>query len=268
MKPLSYKENVMRSFSRAVESYDSFAGLQRDVSVKTAALIESAPERALDIGCGTGNVTKELTRLYPDADVFAVDLSHAMIAATGESAKDCKGFITADLEALPFADSTFDTLISSLTYQWAEDLNTAMDEAYRVLLPGGVFVFSTLGPKTFKELREVRAELFKTTGRNGLPPALKFPSPDILSKTIEAAGFEIKLMRAEEVRREYKNLFALLKSLKGIGAINPSAAKEKTLGQGTILRELSRNYSKSFSTKDGSSIYATYDVLYFILRKP
>ena len=271
MTRLSYKEKVARSFSRAALSYDVFAGLQRDVAVKTVgllAIIDSAPTRALDIGCGTGTITKELTRLYPKADLFAIDLSHAMVAATNESTKDCKGFITADLEALPFVDSTFDTLISSLTYQWSKDLKLAMDEAYRVLAPGGSFVFSTLGPGTFKELRELRADLLNRTGRNGLPPSIKFPSPDILSKTIEAAGFEIKTMRSEEVRREYEDLFALLKTLKGIGAINPETAEDKSLAQGAILRELSRNYSKNFSTEEDLSIYATYDLLYFILRKP
>lgn len=268
MTRLSYKEKVARSFSRAAQSYDNFAGLQRDVALETAALISSAPACALDIGCGTGNVTKELTRLYPEADVFAVDLSHGMVNVTREAANNCKGFITADLEALPFADATFDTLVSSLTYQWTKELQLAMDEAYRVLLPGGTFVFSTLGPGTFKELRELRADLLNRTGRNGLPPSLKFASSDILAKTIKAAGFEVIVMRTTEVRREYEDLFTLLKTLKGIGALNPGAAKDGTLGQGAILRELSLNYSEKFSTEDGLSIYATYDLLYFILTKP
>ena len=268
MRRLSYKEKVARSFSRAAESYDTFAGLQRDVALETVALIESTPARALDIGCGTGNVTKELTRLYPKADVFAIDLSHGMVDATREAANNCKGFITADMEALPFADATFDTIVSSLTYQWTEDLQLAMREAYRILTPGGTFVLSTLGPGTFKELKELRADLLNRTGRNGLPPSLKFASSDILAKTIKAAGFEIKTMHSEEVGREYEDLFTLLRTLKGIGAINPNAAKDGTLGQGAILRELSLKYSEKFSTEDGLSIYATYDLLYLILTKP
>lgn len=268
MADLSYKEKVARSFSRAAKSYDTFAGLQRDVAIETVALVEHAPERILDIGCGTGNVTRELARLYPKADIFAADLSHAMVETTRNNAGDCKGFVAADFEGIPFQEGTFNTIISSLAYQWTKDLTKAMAEAYRVLTPGGSFIFSTLGPETFKELRAVRTELHKTSGRDGLAPSMNFSSSEVLSKAIKTVGFEIKLMRSEEVRREYRNLFALLKALKGIGAINPEQAKEKSLGQATILKDLSRNYTERFSTEDNGSIYATYDVLYFTLIKP
>ncbi|MCK4846883.1 MAG: methyltransferase domain-containing protein [Deltaproteobacteria bacterium] len=267
MTELSYKEKVMRAFSKATNSYDTFAGLQRDVALKTVGLIDATPKRILDIGCGTGNVTKELLKLYPDADVFAVDLSHSMVGATRQATKECDGFITADLEALPFADKTFDTIVSSLTYQWTKDLSLAMAEAFRVLSPDGTFVFSTLGPNTFKELNKIRADILKTTGRNGLSPSIEFASSDILSKAIKAAGFEIEALRAQEVRREYKDLFALLKTLKGIGALNPTTPEDKTLAQGTLLREISDNYSERFSTEDGQQVYATYDLLYFSLKK-
>ena len=62
------------------------------------------------------------------------------------------GWVLADGNHLPFADDSFDILISNLAYQWARDLTQAFTEARRVLVPDGIFACTLFGYHTCQEL--------------------------------------------------------------------------------------------------------------------
>ncbi len=105
-----------------------------------------APERALDVGCGTGEGTLFLAREFPQARVRGVDLSAEMVqAAVAKVGLDPEGriaFKVGDAAALPYPDESFD-LVAQL------NMPPFFDEMVRVLRPGGhVIVASTWGSRT------------------------------------------------------------------------------------------------------------------------
>jgi SAM-dependent methyltransferase len=99
--------------------------------------------RLLDAGCGAGLFA--LLANLRGAEVAALDASAALLAIVRQRvpAADVR---EGDLEALPFADSTFDavTAVNSLFY--AADMDNAMREVVRVLKPGGRVVVTAWGP--------------------------------------------------------------------------------------------------------------------------
>lgn len=95
-------------------------------------------DRVLDIACGPGTAALAARELGA-ARVVGVDYARGMIAAAGADAgaSPAVSFAVADALALPFADASFDVVISSFGLIFAADPKLAAAEAARVLPPGG-----------------------------------------------------------------------------------------------------------------------------------
>ena len=63
-------------------------------------------------------------------------------------------YLCGDIELLPLKDACVGLVWSNLALQWCNDMNHTFSEVRRVLQPGGLFMFSTFGPDTLKELRQ------------------------------------------------------------------------------------------------------------------
>ena len=86
---------------------------------------------------------------------------------------DCCGFrVVADEEALPFADKSFDLVISCLSLQFINDLPGALLQIRRLLKPDSLFVGGVMGATTLSELRSswLQAEMEMS---NGVSPRVK-----------------------------------------------------------------------------------------------
>ena len=114
------------------------------------------PKLIVDLGCGTGAGAAALRRRFPRARVIGIDLSHEMTRQARRAQRfwrryDC---LCADACALPLATQSVDLVFSSLMLQHCDDPAFPFAEVQRVLRPGGLLLFCTLGPGTLHELRE------------------------------------------------------------------------------------------------------------------
>ena len=100
--------------------------------------------RVLEIAAGTGIVTRALTAALPESvSLVATDLSQSMLDTASEvGTKRPVEWRQADAMDLPFADGTFDAVICQFGVMFFPDKPKAFSEVYRVLRPGGVFVFN------------------------------------------------------------------------------------------------------------------------------
>ena len=124
--------------------YDPFLALseRRGMAERRGALLASARGRVLEIGAGTG-----LNLAHYPADLDELVLSEPeppmrarlerRVARSGRAAS----VLSAPAEALPFADGTFDTVVSTLVLCTVADPSAAMRELRRVLAPGGRLLF-------------------------------------------------------------------------------------------------------------------------------
>jgi SAM-dependent methyltransferase len=103
------------------------------------AVREAAPRRVLEVGCGWGEFSERMaTELH--ADVVAIDQSPRMVELTRERGVDaCVG----DVQALAFADESFDVAVANWMLYHVPDLDEGLAELARVLRPGGRLVAAT-----------------------------------------------------------------------------------------------------------------------------
>ncbi len=203
------KARIRQAFERAAPTYDSAAGIQREIChALLETLADAAPPAALlDAGCGTGYALALLATRFPAAECVAVDLSPAMLARI---AAPCRRLV-GDLEQLPLADACLDLYWSSLAVQWCELPPTLM-EARRVLRPGGRLALATLGPETFVELREAFA------GVDEYRHTLSFHTPEDIARLAAEAGFAGIAVGRQRHWAHYPDFFSLLRAVKAIGA--------------------------------------------------
>jgi ubiquinone/menaquinone biosynthesis C-methylase UbiE len=107
-------------------------------------------QRVLDVAAGSGNASIPATTL--GADVVASDLTPELLAAGEKKAADlglALSWEVADAENLPYADASFDTVISSVGVMFAPHHQQAADELVRVLRPGGTIGLLSWTPTGF-----------------------------------------------------------------------------------------------------------------------
>lgn len=114
-----------------------------DLEALVALARERPGGRVLDLGCGGGHVT--LNVAPHAAEIVAYDLAPEMLAVTQQAASE-RGFGHVStrqgmVEALPFADASFDIVLSRYSAHHWRDLGAALAEARRVLKPGGIAGF-------------------------------------------------------------------------------------------------------------------------------
>ena len=103
------------------------------------------PRNVLEIACGTGILTRHLRdALGPDLYIVATDLNGAMLdfARTRFARDPHIEWQEADATALPFGEEAFDAVVCQFGLMFAPDKDAVTREAYRVLRPGGAFLFN------------------------------------------------------------------------------------------------------------------------------
>ena len=127
------------SFDVAAEAYDSFMGrFSMPLAVSFAAWAGvQRPARALDVGCGTGALTRVLVDRLGGAAVTAVDPSSPFVAAARDRfpGVDVR---QAGAESLPLPDDAFDAALAELVVHFMTDASAGLREMVRVTRPEGV----------------------------------------------------------------------------------------------------------------------------------
>ncbi len=236
------KARIAAAFSAQAGSYESVGEVQREVAMRLARRIGSVarvPRNILEIGCGTGFLSVEMARIFPDADLLLSDISPAMLACASARVR-ARGLVL-DGEH-PQLTERFDLIVSSLALQWFGDLQAGLARLAGLLAPGGRLMFATLGADSFKEWRQAHAALGLACGTPEYPGAENFPWPPGVSRTLEA----------EPIVHAYADGMSFIRSLKALGAREPVAGY-RPLSPGNMRRVLA-------SFEDGISI--TYQILY------
>ena len=154
----SAQANIRRYSMPGPGSYDRVAHLLFDDRYRAiaSAIAAEVPagSRLLDIGCGPGEILARLATIAPAIQTTGADIDAAMIEradrkadrAVARGATSRPTFVVADAAALPFADASFDVVVSSFSVHHWPDRPAGLAEAFRVLRPGGRAIVWDIAP--------------------------------------------------------------------------------------------------------------------------
>ncbi len=253
------KDRARRAFERAAPGYDRAAVLQREIADRLLGRLDYvrlAPRRVLDLGCGTGYAAAVLLRRYRQARVFALDFAPAMLKETRRRGTWLRRplCLCGDLEHLPLADGAADLIVSNTTLQWCNDPDAVFNECLRVLSPGGLFMFTTFGPDTLKELRAAWSSV------DGYSHVSPFADMHDLGDALVRARFADPVMDAERMTLTYGALPDLMDDLRTIGAANATTGRPRGLTGPRRLAAVAAAYERE--RRPGVGLPASYEVVY------
>lgn len=255
------KARVRASFDRAASTYDASAILQklvRDEMFDRLDLIKVSPKKILDLGCGTGHGSFLLQKRFKTAQVFSLDLAIGMLERTYaqqsflRKAFGGKKLICGDIENLPVADDRLDIVWSNLALQWCNDLDKSFAEIKRTLKPDSLFIFSTFGPDTLKELRAASS--------NGNTHVSRFIDMHDIGDALTRNGFNAPVLDVERYTLTYDDVRSVMVDLKSIGANNATQGRGRGLAGKGFLKKLAEQYEQ-FRMADGK-LPATFEVVF------
>lgn len=238
-------DRIRTAFGAAAEHYEAHAGVQRTVAQTLAQLARNQPlparPRILEIGCGTGLLTRELRAIFPDAEMTVTDLSPAMVAQASRDPALAARFLVMDGEHPDFDAPWFDLIVSSLAFQWFADLPAALARLYGLLRPGGCLMFATMAQDSFCEWRAAH----EAHGAEAGTPAY----PDIASLKAMLDAHADAFLFEEHYTENFGGARGLHRHLKGIGATVPAE------GRAPLAPSVLRKVMASFDAAGGTVTY-------------
>ena len=224
--------------------------------------VKIAPQRVLDVGCGTGGSLTALGERYPKSFVFGADASEAMLQAGRGQRKRMRwllpfmrgntaSLLSADAQALPLKTASVGLIWSNLMLHWVDDPLAAFRESHRVLDIGGLLMFSTFGPDTLKELRACFSDGHEHTHR--------FVDMHDYGDMLVECGFADPVMDVEMLTMTYPGVDELFSDLRRNGA----SCAMQTRRSGLMGRQAWQAARAAYERllKDGR-LPATFEVVY------
>jgi NADH dehydrogenase [ubiquinone] 1 alpha subcomplex assembly factor 5 len=216
---------------------------------------------ALDIGAHSGFVARALAGRGAIDTLVQMELSARQLAmAPGLR-------VAGDEEWLPFADNSFDLIVSAGSLHWVNDLPGALAQLQRALKPDGLFLAILPGGNSLIELGQAFTDASLSTEGGASPRVSPFLDVREAGALLQRAGFALPVIDTDTLTLSYENAFALMNEFRAMGEASALVARPRTFLRRDTLMEMAKIYAERFAGPDGR-IPATIELVTLTGWKP
>ncbi len=256
MNPPAQAPGIARRFSAAAETYEGLAAVQNETAGRVLALCPPPVgiARILEIGCGTGLLTRRLAAQYPQAQITAMDVAEHMIRRAQQNVPSAHLHWRVADAAQFQAEPPYDLMASNCAVHWVQPLEPLFVRIRPWLNPGGTFVFSMMLYDTFHELHSARLAAAPQK-----PPHTRLPSFDQVLMAVQNAGFSLEVQKHILHREVHPSVEAFLQFIHNMGLTGGAVSRAPSPLTRGELRRVAEHYSQAHADAAGA-IPATYAI--------
>lgn len=216
--PTDRRSSIAAAFGRA-RGYAEAATIQQaaadDLVRRLDGLVLPRHPAILELGCGTGFLTRSLARAIGPARWTVSDIAPEMVERARVALGLAADYRVIDGEAVDPMLGRFNLIVSNMAFQWFSDLGGAIARLADLMAPGGTLAYSTMAAGSFDEWSRALADEGLPSGTPAYPDhdALAALAPPGWSAHVEVVDF----------RQAQPDARAFLRRLKAIGAATPAA---------------------------------------------
>ncbi len=249
-------------FSAAAETYDRHARPQLALAQSVLSMLpEMYPEQILELGSGTGQLTRLLNERFPEVLIDAVDVAEKMIEHS--RARFAKfphiNWIVGDAQTW-WGGDRYPLIVSSSALHWVGDLKATCENIFECLEPGGTFALGMMLRGTLKELHELRGDIAPEK-----TPEVTLPTYEETKACLQAAGFNLERRKHSEEEIIYDDAKAFLKAIHEQGVTGGKVSAGNAPLNRSEISQLVADYQENFASDGG--VAATYETATFLLTK-
>lgn len=261
---------VRRARERAAPAYAQAAVLPREVAgrmLERLELVRLPPGVVADLGCGTGEGLRLLSRRFGDRLVVGLDDAAALLPLCRPpalrrlwgrvSGAGCHP-VGAHPHGLPLRPGSVALVWSNLALHAFADAPGALREALLALRPGGLLSFTTLGPDTLRELRGC-------WGAQAAGRVHAFTDMHDIGDALVQAGFADPVMDMELITLTFDTVEALARELRHLGWSNALGGRPRGLTGPRRWREMAARYER---LRTQGRLPATFEIVHGHAWKP
>tara|TARA_R110002124_G_scaffold80533_10_gene213175 strand:+ start:16801 stop:17616 length:816 start_codon:yes stop_codon:yes gene_type:complete len=257
-------KSIAETFSEVAENYHQKAEIQLKVAnglisslMPWKNTLQDGP--ILEIGCGTGFLSEQLIKEFPDRDILLTDISEGMLRFC-ENRLEKEGLLTnkisfdkLNVDELTDETEEYSLIISNFTPQWFSDTAIGLEKLSKQLKPNGLLLCTFPGNHTFSEWYTNCLEL-------GLPFTAN-PLPDVEEVVIKLSMNPVQVDYYEnDLYQEFEKSLDFFRHLKEIGVSISVTGKHLSPKQ---LKLLTNFWDK----KESGSIKVKWHVVYLAAKK-
>lgn len=261
---MSHTDAIAHAFNKAASTYDEAGQIQRITADRLAKSLDPwrdwVPAGAvLELGAGSGFLTKELIRLYPKRKLVITDISEKLLAINRQKHAHLHEDIHFELmdaqDPRLHNDQPYALITHNFMLQWTAQPEQSMIAQSKVLMDGGLILCCFPGERSFPEWHQQALRHGAPMTANALPNAEKIGI---------AMSFEPVLidLHEDEERVQYDSALGFFKHFKKIGA-HTRLKPTKSSNSPALFKKMIQNWPKNALNK----VHITYHTSFMAIKK-
>lgn len=251
------KDLIKKRFSRSISSYDKQATVQLLIAdrlcQKASEVLINKCDSLLEIGCGTGFLTRKVLENFKIGNYYLNDLvgnlESRLQPIINQDDKNTRfSFFEGDAERIEFPRH-LNAILSASTVQWFDDIDSFLSKVDHLLTTDGYFIFNSFGPENLKEIKQL------------IGTGLSYPPMSTITLSIEK---KLELVECwEEMHEQYFD--SSLEVLKHLQETGVNASSEPYRWTKTKLQNFDKQYRMNYSYQN--KVKLSWQVYYFVVKK-